>query len=101
MAVKTRIWDPSEHLDNEEAVFAYINAALEDGDPALIAAAIGDVAKARGMAKVARDAGLSRESLYKALRAEGNPEFGTILKVLRALNIHLSAEPQQGAGNGS
>src|SRR4051794_35481459 len=66
MPLKTRRWDPADHLDSDEAVLAYIDAAMEDGDPALIAAALGDVARARGMSQVARDAGLSRESLYKA-----------------------------------
>ena len=93
MAVKTKAWDASEHLDSEEAIFAYMNAAFEDGDPTLIAAAVGDVAKARGMTAIAKAAGLSRESLYKALSADGNPEFATIMKVLKVLRIHLSAEP--------
>lgn len=93
MAMKTKAWDASEHLESEEAIFAYMNAAFEDGDPALIAAALGDIAKARGMTGIAKAAGLSRESLYRALSAEGNPEFGTIMKVLKAMGIHLSVEP--------
>lgn len=93
MAVKTRTWDASEHLDSEEMIFAYINAAFEEGDPALIAEALGDVAKARGMTAIARRAGLSRESLYRALSRDGNPEFATIMKVMKALDIHLAAEP--------
>lgn len=95
MAVKTKAWDASEHLDSEEAIFAYMNAAFEDGDPSLIAAALGDIAKARGMTAIAKAAGLSRESLYKALSADGNPEFATIMKVIKALGIHLSVEPPQ------
>lgn len=92
MATKTKIWDASEHLDSEEAIFAYMNAAFEDGDPALISAALGDIAKARGMTGIAKAAGLSRESLYKALSQDGNPEFATVMKVMKALGIQLSAE---------
>ena len=62
---------------------------LEDGDPALVAAALGDIARAKGMSQVARDAGLGRESLYKALSADGNPEFATVLKVIHALGLKL------------
>jgi probable addiction module antidote protein len=90
---RTRRWDPAEHLETEEEMAAYLEAALEEGDSALIAAAIGDIARAKGMAQVARDAGLGRESLYKALSPEGNPEFGTILKVLAALGLRLHAAP--------
>lgn len=92
MAVSaTRPWDAAEHLETEEDVVAYLEAALEDGDPALISAALGDIARARGMSKIARDTGLGRESLYKALSAEGNPEFATVLKVLQALGLRLHA----------
>lgn len=69
----------------------YLEAALEDGDPALISAALGDIARAKGMARVARSTGLGRESLYKALSMDGNPEFATILKVVRALGLELHA----------
>lgn len=90
MAVKTKIWDASEHLDSEEMIFAYMNAAFEDGDPALVSAALGDIARARGMTSIARAAGVSRESLYKALSSDGNPEFATIMKVMRALNLRMT-----------
>lgn len=90
MSPETRLWDPAEHLTTEEAVTAYLEAAFDDGDPALIAAALGDVARARGMSGVARNAGLSRESLYKALSSDGNPEFGTIIRVVQALGLRLS-----------
>ena len=70
---------------------AYLEAALEDGDPALVAAALGDIARAKGMTQVAKDAGLGRESLYKALSPAGNPEFATILKVVSALGLQLHA----------
>ena len=89
--VKTRRWDPSEHLESDEDVAAYLEAALEDGDPALIAAALGDIARAQGMSAIARKTGLGRESLYKALSPDGNPEFSTVLKVVRALGLRLHA----------
>ncbi|MGH7811734.1 MAG: addiction module antidote protein, partial [Candidatus Binatia bacterium] len=79
--VKTKRWDPAEHLESEEDMAAYLEAALEDGDPGLIAAALGDIARAQGMSQIARKTGLGRESLYKALSPDGNPEFSTVLKV--------------------
>lgn len=82
-------WDAAERLASDEVVVAYLEAAFEDGDPALIAAASGDIARARGMTSVAADAGLGRDSLYKALSANGNPEFATVLKVVRALGLEL------------
>ncbi len=91
MAVKTKRFDPANYLTSDEALAEYINAALETGDPAFIADSLGIVARAKGMAKVARQAGLGRESLYKALRAEGNPEFATVLKVVDALGLRLTA----------
>ena len=86
-------WDPVDHLKTEEDMAAYLEAALEEGDPALIAAALGDIARAKGMSQVAREAGLGRENLYKALSSTGNPEFGTILKVVAALGLQLHATP--------
>lgn len=86
---QTRPWDPAEHFETEEDVLAYLNAALDDGDLHLIVAALGDIARARRMTIVAHEAGLARESLYRALSADGNPEFGTVLKVLRALGLRL------------
>ena len=90
---KTRPYDAAEHLETEDDIIAYLDAALEDGDPAVIVHAIGNIARARGMSQIARDAGLGRESLYKALSPEGNPEFATVLKVVKALGIRLRAEP--------
>ena len=86
---RTRPWDAADHLQSDKDVVAYLEAAFEDGDPALIAAALGDIARARGMTQVAADAGLGRESLYKALSPNGNPEFATVLKVVRALGLEL------------
>jgi len=94
---KTRIWDPAEHLNSDEDMAAYLEAALQEGDSALIAAALGDIARAKGMTQIARDAGLGRESLYKALSAEGNPEFATIMKVIAALGLQLHASPSRTA----
>lgn len=88
---ETRPWDAAEHLETEEDMAAYLEAALEEGDIALIAAALGDIARAKGMTQIARQAGLGRESLYKALSPEGNPEFATILKVIQALGLKLHA----------
>ncbi|MDD5232514.1 MAG: putative addiction module antidote protein [Syntrophales bacterium] len=90
---KTRPWDVVEHLKTAEDMAAYLEAALEEGDPALITAAMGDVARAKGITQIARETGLGRESLYKALSSEGNPEFATVLKVLRALGLKLHATP--------
>lgn len=89
----TKPWDPADHLRTEEDRAAYLEAALEEGDPMLVAAALGDIARAKGMSQVARDAGLGRESLYKALSPTGNPEFATILKVVAALGMQLHATP--------
>ncbi|MFA7665145.1 MAG: addiction module antidote protein [Burkholderiaceae bacterium] len=90
---RTTTWDPAEHLETEADMAAYLEAALEENDPALIAAALGDIARAKGMTQVAREAGLGRESLYKALSPEGNPEFATIMKVVSALGLQLHAAP--------
>ncbi len=90
--IETRPWDPAEHLETAEDMAAYLDAALEDGDPGLVVAALGDIARARGMTQIARETGLGRESLYKALSTSGNPEFATILKVVRALGLQLHVE---------
>ena len=89
----TTPWDPADHLKTKEDMVAYLEAALEEADPVLVAAALGDIARAKGMTQVARDAGLGRESLYKALSPAGNPEFATILKVVAALGLQLHAAP--------
>jgi probable addiction module antidote protein len=87
--VKTIPWDPAEHLKTDERIAAYLEAVFEDGDPELVAAALGDVARAKGMAQISKQAGLGRESLYKALSVKGNPEFATVLKVIHALGFKL------------
>ncbi|MDP1613493.1 MAG: putative addiction module antidote protein [Sulfuritalea sp.] len=92
-AIKLRPWDSAEHLKTEEEMVLYLEASLEEGDAALIAHALGVIAKARGMLQLARDAGLSPESLYQALSGEGNPEFAAVLKVVKALGFQLHASP--------
>ena len=94
----TTPWDPADNLRTDEDMAAYLEAALEEGDPNLVAAALGDIARAKGMTQVAREAGLGRESLYKALSPAGNPEFATILKVVAALGLQLHATPAAAKG---
>jgi probable addiction module antidote protein len=90
--LKTTKWDSAEYLKTDEDIVAYLEACLEEDDPALVMHALGVIARARGMTQIARETGLGRESLYKALSPEGNPEFSTVLKVLKALGIKLHAE---------
>ena len=87
--LKTYRWDAAEHIRTEKDVTAYLDAALEDGDPAAIAAVLGDIARSKGMARIAKKTGLGRESLYKALSKDGNPRLDTLLKVVRALGLKL------------
>ena len=87
--VKTTVWDPAEYLETEEQVAAYLDDIFKSDDPDLIIAAIGDVARARGMTKVADDTNRGRESLYKSLSQGGNPSFETILKVMTSLGFGL------------
>ncbi len=91
--MKTRSFDPAVYLDNDEEAAAYLTEALETGDPAFVADALGVIARARGMTEIAREAGMSRESLYRALSTEGNPELATVLRVTRVLGLELSAAP--------
>ena len=95
---KTTRYDVTEHLRSPEEMAAYLEACIEEanGDAAFIAKALGNIARAKGMAQVARDAGLSRESLYKALSGERSPGFDTILKVIEALGLKLHAEVKGG-----
>jgi probable addiction module antidote protein len=90
MPLKTAPYDSAEFLETNEDIAAYIEEILASDDPKLIARGLGVVARARGMTDIARETGLTRESLYKALSAEGNPEFATVLAVLRALKLRLS-----------
>lgn len=93
MALKISNWDSAELLDRPEAIAAYIEAAFEDGDTALISHALGVVARARGMTQIARDAGMSRDAVYKALSRDGNPTLSTLSKVMGAMGLQLTAKP--------
>jgi len=88
---KSRRWDATDFLKTKADVAAYLEAALVEGDPTLFTATLGDVARAKGMTQIARQTGLGRESLYKALSPDGNPEFATVLKVLHSLGLKLHA----------
>ena len=90
-------FDATKYLTDDEAVAEYMNAVLEAEDPDLLLLALGDVARARGMAQVAKDAGLGRESLYKALTPGSKPRFDTVMKVARALGVRLTAHPVERA----
>lgn len=86
-------FDVADHLDTEEDVAAYLDAAMESGDPALIARAVGTVARAQNMTRLAREVGVTREGLYKALSGDGNPSFATMCKVITALGLKMRFEP--------
>ena len=90
---KTTEFDAASYLDSEDLVAEYLNQALASGDTDLLLAAIGDVARAKGMARIAQDSGLGRESLYKALAAGAKPRFDTVFKVLQALGVQMQARP--------
>lgn len=91
MTEKFSRYDSADYLKTEEEVQLYFEACLAENDPALIAHALGVIARARGMTQLARDTGLTREGLYKALSADGNPEFATVMKVIKALGLQLHA----------
>ena len=95
MTIKTRTFTAADYLDNEETIAEYLNLALEDQNPEMLLLAIGNIARARGMAQVAQDSGLGRESLYKALSDGAKPRYDTLLQVMRALGVKLHAEPIQ------
>ena len=90
--MKTTAFDAADYLETEEDVAAYLTEALATGDTAVVALALGAIARARGMTRIARATGLSRESLYRALSADGNPEFATVLRILDAMGLRLTAE---------
>ena len=91
--IKTRPFDMANYLGSEAEITEYLRQALEDGDPAELAAALGDIARARGMTQLARDTGMAREALYRSLSADGNPSFASVTKVLRALGVKLVPQP--------
>jgi probable addiction module antidote protein len=86
-------FDAAEYLDSDEAVAEYLTAVLAENDPALLAAALGDIARARGMSEIAKSTGLAREALYKALRPGAQPRFDTVSRVCAALGVRLIAQP--------
>ena len=93
MSITTHPFDPAEHLQDEESIAVFLSSILEEHDPALLAEAIGTIARARGMSKIAADSGIAREALYKALRADAQPRFETIQRVMAALGVKLVAAP--------
>lgn len=95
MAEKFTRWDAVDYLESEEDMALYLDACLDEdsGDGSLVRAALNDIARARGMTQLARDTGLTREGLYRALSTSGNPEFSTVMKVIKALKIKLHAAP--------
>ena len=95
MITKTKTFDVAEFLEDEETIAQYLNIALEDPNPEMLLLAVRNIARARGMTQLARDTGLGRESLYKALSEGAKPRYDTILKVVRALGVKLHAEPLQ------
>ncbi|MCH8543773.1 MAG: putative addiction module antidote protein [Alcanivorax sp.] len=86
-------YDTVDYLETEDDISAYLEAVMEEGDPALIAAALGDIARARNVSQLARDVGMSREGLYKALSGAGNPSFATITRIMHALGLRMSVRP--------
>ncbi|MCL2879483.1 MAG: putative addiction module antidote protein [Treponema sp.] len=91
--VKTTVWDPAEYLETEEQIVAYLDDIFKSGDPDLIVTAIGDIARARGMGKIAGTTNRGRESLYKSLSQGGNPSFETVIKVMASLGFSLRPAP--------
>ena len=94
MTLQTTRWDSAEYLQTDEEIAAYLDAVLEEDDPALVTHALGIIARAKGMTALADEAGVSRENLYQALSPEGKPEFATVLRVVRALGLQLHAAPR-------
>ncbi len=91
---ETRPWDIIDSLTDDSRITAYLDAVFEEGDPQLIAAALGDIARARGMTTISRQTGLGRQSLYKTLSSTGHPELNTIIKVLASLGLRLTVAPK-------
>jgi probable addiction module antidote protein len=91
--MKTTVFDEATYLTTDEDIAAYLTEALVTGDTAVIAHALGVIARTRGMSRIASQTGLSRESLYRALSVDGNPEFTTVLRIMEAMGLRLTAEP--------
>jgi probable addiction module antidote protein len=94
MATKIRPYDASEYLENEEDIKAYLEAVLEDNDPELLYMALGNIARARGMTQIAKEAGVTREALYRSLSETGNPAYSTVSKVINAFGFDLTLKPR-------
>ena len=90
MKLETTLWDPTEFLDSDEEIAAYLEAALEDGEPHVVAMALGNIARAKGMTSFAKDAGITREALYKSLSEKGDPKLSTLLGVMKALGLKFT-----------
>ena len=96
MSIKSKTFNAEDYLDNDETIAEYLNLALEDSNPEMLLLAIANIARARGMAQVAQDSGLGRESLYKALSDGAKPRFDTVFKVIRALGLKLQVASNKG-----
>ena len=90
MVIETKPWDVAEHLNSPEMIAAYLEVVLEEDDPKLLQAALGDIARARGMTAIAQEAGVTRDALYKGLSETGDPRLSTLMGVVKALGLHLS-----------
>jgi probable addiction module antidote protein len=97
MALKTTAWDAADHLKSPGDIAAYVQAVFDEGDPTLIAAALGDVARSQGMTALAKKTGVSRAALYRALGSNGNPTLSTLLSVIKALGLKLQTVPEKAA----
>ncbi len=91
--IQTYPWDAVDHLETKEDIAAYLEAALEDGDPSLVIAVLGDIARSQGMRNIAKETGLGSENSFKDLLREGNPEFTTVIKILQALGLRIQIVP--------
>ncbi|MDQ1196317.1 MULTISPECIES: addiction module antidote protein [Agrobacterium] len=90
-------WDPVDYLNSDEAIIAYLEASFEDGDPKIIAVALGNIARAKGMSQIAKEAGITREALYKSLSEKGDPKLSTLIGVMKALGLRLSVTSNEEA----
>ncbi|MDQ1186695.1 addiction module antidote protein [Agrobacterium larrymoorei] len=90
-------WDPVDYLNSDEAIIAYLEASFEDGDPKIIAVALGNIARAKGMSQIAKEAGITREALYKSLSEKGDPKLSTLIGVMKALGLRLSVTSDEEA----
>ena len=97
MALQTTIWDAADFLGDAEMIADYLEVTLEDGDPALIAKALGSIARSKGMTEIAKKTGITREGLYKALSGDGDPKLSTFLGVIKSLGLKITVKPAQEA----